>query len=170
MELRPKHTSFTTPNETGSEVLQLSFALPVLILAFGIAVQGLSWVTSALAFSNALEHVAQTADIQKLNNSTTSNDTYSLASNMVADAMINTSAESIGIDDITIDTQTKLDAGNIDKRQNDTYHNWSKSSNWATVTITGRYKLPSIITINDGFTIERSVTTQRRTDETVEVS
>ncbi len=89
--------------EAGSEIVQLVFVMPILIVLFGLAVQLCLWIFSTVQFSQACELVANNTDVNELCDAGI---TSERASKMIADEisanMIGVSADDIEVSNVSI--------------------------------------------------------------------
>ena len=91
--------------ERGSEIVQLSFAIPILILVFGLTAQVCIWASYNVQFFNAAEYVISHVDLSQLDGSGEIA-AEALIANEIAGRMVGVNPDDITVSDVSVESNT----------------------------------------------------------------
>ena len=91
-------------NETGAEIIQLAFAMPVLILIFFLSAQFCIWASYSVQFANAADYAVSHVDLDQVRNFGWQSQSFrALIAEEIASKMVGVNASDITISDVSFE-------------------------------------------------------------------
>ena len=166
-------------NERGSEIVQLVFALPILIVTFGLVAQMCLWIFGTVQFSQACELVADNVSISELNNAgVSSSKARMLIAQEISENMVGVQASEIDVSNVSITNKTdKYANGNSvsigkalapSSSDSNSYNLVQLESN-GTLNFRAKYTCRNIVNVLGDHTLDFSLSRNRLLSRTTEV-
>ena len=157
-------------DDGGSEAVQLAFALPLLILAFGVAAQVVIWTFSAIQFASAAESAAYGVDLEELDAAGAGTQAAnSLLAGEIQARMLGADEGSVEVEGAAVeaDTQASSSPAGQDGSPISTY---TATGTTGTVSFTARYRCPSLVNLGEPLVLERTWVRDRLVSRRAEVA
>ena len=160
--------------ERGSEIVQLVFTLPILIVTFGLIVQIFLWVFGSVQFSQACELVAENVSIDKLNDAGVSGDrARTIISQEISSNMFGVAPEEIEVSDVSVTNKSeKYTSGNSSAStvsdSETTYSLMQQESN-GTLNFRAKYTCKNIVNVLGDHTLDLVLSRNRLLGRVTEV-